>query len=369
LQTIHNSEREAIRNRRNEKENLITKPLDRTSIEEAEFAENPIKSRPEEIRSMKIIYTALALFTAFASVAYAATEDTTILKVKSVKSYENGTNEISPNQRIVVAVNHLDSLKGKPIVLFIDGMQLIDCMPLSTNMAKQELVFLLRRTDSTENVWKILLGRPTLSKSVIVSIGIKNSSPIPSDPAEGRIVLDILKSYLFWVFVAFFLGFLVVIIFLITKTSLLRDDGPELNVNGVIKKRMFSLARTQMLLWTILVVGSFVLIWSVTGEMNTIPGSILILMGISIATALCARSIGDPQPNDAPTTGNFMKDIMTGSSDNELHRLQIVIWTIVLAIIFINSVYENLAMPDFNGTLLTLMGISSGTYIGFKLKE
>jgi hypothetical protein len=94
LQTIHNSEREAIRNRRNEKENLITKPLDRTSIEEAEFAENPIKSRPEEIRSMKIIYTTLALFTAFASVAYAATEDTTILKVKSVKSYENGTNEI-----------------------------------------------------------------------------------------------------------------------------------------------------------------------------------------------------------------------------------------------------------------------------------
>jgi hypothetical protein len=92
-------------------------------------------------------------------------------------------------------------------------------------------------------------------------------------------------------------------------------------------------------------------------------------MGISSATALSAKMISDPHAADKPTTGNFLKDILTGSSDNELHRLQIVIWTIVLAIIFITSVYENLAMPEFNGTLLTLMGISSGTYIGFKLNE
>ena len=26
-------------------------------------------------------------------------------------------------------------------------------------------------------------------------------------------------------------------------------------------------------------------------------------------------------------------------------------------------------MPDFNGTLLTLMGISSGVYVGFKYQE
>ena len=154
---------------------------------------------------------------------------------------------------------------------------------------------------------------------------------------------------------------------MIPKTNLLRDDGPELN--GENKKRMFSLARTQMLVWTILVVGSFVFLWAVTGDINTISDSVLILMGISSATALSAKMISDPQASDKPTTGNFLKDILTGSSDNELHRLQIVIWTIVLAIIFITSVYENLAMPEFNGTLLTLMGISSGTYIGFKLNE
>jgi hypothetical protein len=33
------------------------------------------------------------------------------------------------------------------------------------------------------------------------------------------------------------------------------------------------------------------------------------------------------------------------------------------------SVYRNLAMPEFNGTLLMLMGISSAGYVGFKIQE
>jgi len=36
---------------------------------------------------------------------------------------------------------------------------------------------------------------------------------------------------------------------------------------------------------------------------------------------------------------------------------------------FIISVWKDLLMPDFNTTLLSLMGISSGTYIGFKFPE
>jgi len=31
---------------------------------------------------------------------------------------------------------------------------------------------------------------------------------------------------------------------------------------------------------------------------------------------------------------------------------------------FVSSVYNNLTMPEFSTTLLGLMGISSGTYIG-----
>jgi len=45
------------------------------------------------------------------------------------------------------------------------------------------------------------------------------------------------------------------------------------------------------------------------------------------------------------------------------------VWTLVLGVIFVGSVYKNLEMPEFSATLLGLMGISSGTYLGFKVPE
>jgi hypothetical protein len=41
----------------------------------------------------------------------------------------------------------------------------------------------------------------------------------------------------------------------------------------------------------------------------------------------------------------------------------------VLAIIFGTSVYKNLKMPEFSATLLGLMRIRAGTYIGFRIPE
>jgi hypothetical protein len=49
------------------------------------------------------------------------------------------------------------------------------------------------------------------------------------------------------------------------------------------------------------------------------------------------------------------------------HRFQIVVWTLVLGVVFVSEVLTKLAMPVFDTTLLTLMGISSGTYLGFKV--
>lgn len=65
----------------------------------------------------------------------------------------------------------------------------------------------------------------------------------------------------------------------------------------------------------------------------------------------------------------FINDILSDDNGISFHRFQIFVWTIVLIFIFIESVYNTLAMPDFDAKLLGLMGISSGTYIGFKLPE
>jgi hypothetical protein len=63
----------------------------------------------------------------------------------------------------------------------------------------------------------------------------------------------------------------------------------------------------------------------------------------------------------------FLTDLL--SEDNKtvtFHRFQILVWTLVLGVVFVSGVLTRLAMPTFSPTLLLLMGISSGTYLGFK---
>lgn len=74
-------------------------------------------------------------------------------------------------------------------------------------------------------------------------------------------------------------------------------------------------------------------------------------------------------PASAGISKGLLADILSDSSGYSFHRFQIFAWTIVLGIMFISSVYNNLTMPEFSATLLGLMGISSGTYIGFKFPE
>ncbi|HJS22772.1 MAG TPA: hypothetical protein VJ751_00290 [Pyrinomonadaceae bacterium] len=71
----------------------------------------------------------------------------------------------------------------------------------------------------------------------------------------------------------------------------------------------------------------------------------------------------------ATTSAGFLRDLLSDSSGYSFHRFQIFAWTIVLGIIFVSSVYNNLTMPEFSTTLLGLMGLSAGTYIGFKFPE
>ncbi|MHB8905475.1 MAG: hypothetical protein ACYC4T_14000 [Melioribacteraceae bacterium] len=311
----------------------------------------------------------------------------TAVRVDSVINME-GKRSGGLNEWIIVYVSQLDKLlqttKGKSPVLFINGIPLADCRSLIVDVNRKELRFFLKRTDSSKAVWNTILGKPNaLTKFVTLSVGPKDGPPIPSN--ENKFTLIVIRGWQFWVFLPFFLVFLLVIYLLFRKTNLLRDS-PTVNVPESMK-RTFSLSRSQILFWTVLVLVSFVFIWVSTGDINTITDSVLILIGISSATALGARAIDstnaanksaiDAQDQtikaDATkydtTSGSYWKDLLGGNSDDGIHRLQIVVWTLVLGIIFVCSVWSDLTMPDFNGTLLTMMGISSGTYIGFKMKE
>jgi hypothetical protein len=67
-----------------------------------------------------------------------------------------------------------------------------------------------------------------------------------------------------------------------------------------------------------------------------------------------------------PASGGVLKDILSEDDGISFHRFQIAVWTLVLGAVFAYKVSHDLALPDFDTTLLGLMGISSGTYLGFK---
>ena len=63
----------------------------------------------------------------------------------------------------------------------------------------------------------------------------------------------------------------------------------------------------------------------------------------------------------------MLYDLLVEKGFVSFHRFQILVWTVVLGLMFVAGVYSETAMPEFNTTLLGLLGISGGTYVGFKL--
>jgi hypothetical protein len=70
-----------------------------------------------------------------------------------------------------------------------------------------------------------------------------------------------------------------------------------------------------------------------------------------------------------PIWKGVMYDLLAENNVISFHRFQIFVWTLILGIMFVVNVYSELAMPEFSATLLGLLGISAGTYVGFKLPE
>lgn len=65
----------------------------------------------------------------------------------------------------------------------------------------------------------------------------------------------------------------------------------------------------------------------------------------------------------------FFLDLLRERQSVSFHRFQMLVWTLLMGLVFAFGVLLQLAMPKFNSTLLLLLGISSGTYLGFKWPE
>jgi hypothetical protein len=279
------------------------------------------------------------------------------------------------------------------IVLFLEGLPLRQMPPESCNQYDGTVRYLLDRVpEGNDQEWHRLLGSPNgFVRKVRVSLGSNDQFAFPTTALSFP--LRILPSRGFYTFLALIAFFLISFIYLCRTTGIIRAPGRSASPGA----RPYSLSRFQMAFWFFLVINGYLFMWLITGELDTITDSVLALMGIGAGTALGAALI-DSQPAGTATmttatenanatetitsvsapmpsaplqpSQSFLADILSDSGDGiSIHRFQMFAWTLILGLIFIGSVYKNLAMPEFNATLLGLMGVSSGTYLGFKLPE
>ncbi|HEV7923156.1 MAG TPA: hypothetical protein VGR02_20430 [Thermoanaerobaculia bacterium] len=318
--------------------------------------------------------------------------------------------------------------QDKAVTLYLNGND-TGIAPEAIDRPGGRLQFHLERTTANKAVWSALLRHPFLYQVRRVKAGV-GIAPAPAAVSSEFHLVVVKWAWYAWAWLVVLLLVLVAFGYLTREKGLLRDvtGGP------------YSLGRCQMAWWFFLIITSYVLIWLISGDRDTIPASLLGLMGISAGTALgavlieatsagsnslqqasadalalevaeknaqkdvdtaqaavianAADAVAQKQLQDAraaltavqsrladarkrltgatapPKSNGFVRDILGDSEGNVgLHRFQMVLWTLVLGIMFVVAVVAELTMPEFNTTLLATMGISAGTYLGFKFPE
>ncbi|MBF8296758.1 MAG: hypothetical protein HW389_3303 [Bacteroidetes bacterium] len=327
----------------------------------------------------------------------------------------------------VINLSILDQKARGKIILFLDGMPLRALYPVSRDTVGDTLGFQFLRTEESKGTWDVMQKFGRSAQRFKVSVGPEDGYPVSS---TATLTFVFYKTAILNIVVVLLVALLVALLLLSAKSDILRDSGPQTSPSG---RKSYSMGRCQMAWWFLVVFSSFVLVRLVTGELPAIPDSVLALLGIAGGTGLGAVAIdankrsqatskiaslrvqvaalldqqsrlhgiliAQPAPTNPAdiqaelvkaqstlsqaqsdidallqsgrpfTSEGFLMDILSDADGISFHRFQILAWTALLGIIFLLSALRTLTLVDFDNSLLALMGISSGTYLGFKLPE
>jgi IPT/TIG domain len=190
-----------------------------------------------------------------------------------------------------------------------------------------------------------------------------------------------------WGAVASGLGVLL-LLYLVTA-AMSHHWNPRELVNGF--DGFASTSKLQWFLWLVVIIFAYTALWVLRAEqsdwsaLNKIPVNVLTVLGFSTGTAAVAKGItsgyvqtakvtkpGPPQVGaTAANTGGIFQD---DSGAPELAKIQMMGFTIIAIGIFLATVIHQIVtddisagLPDIDASLLVLMGISQGGYLGKKL--
>ncbi len=298
-------------------------------------------------------------------------------------------------------------LSGRPLAGIVTQPQEDDIAGVSENgtavrTRALRMDFFLDRTEANRKAWdEMLRARPegTLSFTAQASIAADGVVVRPGGP---QTTIQVIRPGYLTLALALSAALGLAVILAGRNTGLLRDALlPEARALPGLSPtlRPYSLAQVQLAIWTVVTLASFMIVYLGTGDLNSFPSSALVLLGISSATALAATTINlgrDDPGKDAriaaaatyralysadpgnpalaapreillgATTRHFLPDILNEDRAPSVHRLQMLAWTLVLAVLYLIETMTQLSLPDLNTNLLALMGISGGVYLGFK---
>jgi hypothetical protein len=316
---------------------------------------------------------------ALADVAAKSTTATTPAKPADTSSAATlaDATQIAAKANLASAKNAFDEgQKGRTIVLYLNGK----ASPLKAVAqpipGPQTLVFDIAAPDDASSAdaayWRSLLSEPAKDGRIPLRVGVaEEGAPAPPtslNKVNGPTAKDkddvtflLYTPWLMWTATVAMVGILLGIFGLAYGTTLFRG--------GSDTGSAYSLSLVQMAIWLILTTTGFVYIWIVTGQyLSVFTSGLFVLIGISGATAAVAQTLNR---NDAPRSNGFMNDIVGKwvGGEVQLQRLQVIAWTLILALIFIWNVLGKLVLTPFDTNLLVLTGIANGIYVSLKPQE
>lgn len=291
----------------------------------------------------------------------------------------NGRLEVG--QTVSVVVDNLSDWAAthdpRKLLLYFDGRALSGIYPEEVYLSENRLTYHLQRTPESNKEWQNLFHEPVFIRPVALTVGLDGQSQFATDfDYNNPLPLTVIPKTWGVISLITFLGLLTLLVVLATRTDILRDPRPSV---GQGEYRPYDLGRVQTAFWFFIISSSYVWIWLITGDLESLTPAAFGLMAINAATVLGPRLIDltgtetgqtmvarESLLNGLPAKG-FFTDILSDAYGYSFHRFQMVLWTLLLGVMFLYFVYDNFAMPNFTRPLLGLMGISSGTYVAFEL--
>jgi hypothetical protein len=185
-------------------------------------------------------------------------------------------------------------------------------------------------------------------------------------------------------FLSYFLGFVALgVLYIISVVVTKGNWNPFALALGVDNN--ISVSLLQFLIFTYLTIFAYVVVFVARYQSQhlttppDIPVNLLILMGLSVATATASKGIvvSYVDQNKLPDVGANDKSgtIQDKNGNIALTKIQMLIWTCITVAIYVATLvkfvgdgkYNQVALPDVDGALLVLMGAAQGAYIGGKL--